>query len=83
MKGILEALLFEVSIWNGVIHRDPFSVHFVEPCSDFKCIGVDIVGHRLFFHRLLVVIIVIILMSCLLDSVVHKLFNYCRMFIGQ
>jgi hypothetical protein len=39
MKGILGALLFEVSILNYVIQMDPFWGHFVEPCGDLKCTG--------------------------------------------
>jgi hypothetical protein len=62
---------------NCVIHMDPLCGHFVEPCSDFKCIGVDIVDYGLSFPRLLVVIIVIILILCLLDFVVHMMCYYC------
>jgi hypothetical protein len=47
MKGILGALLFEVSILNYVIQRDPFWGHFVEPCGDLKCIGDYIMDHSL------------------------------------
>jgi hypothetical protein len=61
MEGILEALLFEVSILNYVIHMDPFWVHFVEPCGDLKCIVDYIVDHSLSIPRLLVVVIVIIM----------------------
>jgi hypothetical protein len=60
----LEALLFEVSILNCVIHRDPFCGHFVEPCSDLKCTGVNIVDHSLSIPRLLVVIIVMVVECC-------------------
>jgi len=62
MKGILGALLFEVSILNYVIQRDLFWGHFVEPCGNLKCTGDYIMDHNLSFPPLFVVLDVIVTM---------------------
>ena len=80
MKGKCESMVIWSFSWNSVIHKDPFCGHFMEPYSDLKCTGANIVDHILAIPRLLVVIIV---MLCLLDSVVHKTCYYCWMFIRQ
>ena len=62
MKGILGALLFEVSILNYAIQRDPFWGHFMELCGDLKYTGDYIIDHSMSFPRLFVLLDVIIMM---------------------
>jgi len=61
MKLILRELLFEVSILNYAIQRDPFWGHFVEPCGDLKCTR-DFMDHNLSFPPLFFVMDVFITM---------------------